>query len=75
MIILLLKGICGGAKYQVQIIEKIETKGRTKRRALDPSYVQKRKAEKTEGIKTLQQCIHMELMIKLVTKLQPIKAT
>ena len=38
------KGSCKGANYTVQIIEKLEGNGRTKRGAIDPSETSKRRA-------------------------------
>ena len=42
------KGICKRAKYRVQIIEKIEGYGKSKRGSLDPYLSQNRRAKERE---------------------------
>ena len=47
-------GMCKGASYKVQIIEKLEGDGRTERGALDPSLTQIRKQKEIKWIKSLR---------------------
>jgi len=47
-------GVCKGASYKVQIVEKLEGDGRTSRGSLDPSLTQIRKKKETTWITTLR---------------------
>ena len=54
-------GICCGAKYCVQIIEKkMEQNRGTKSGTIDSSFAQKRNVFKKEWIKTLHTAIYVE---------------
>ena len=48
------EGLCKGATYKVQILEKLQGNGRTARGALDPSITQFRKSKETEWIRRLR---------------------
>ena len=64
----------GHCKIPCDHFKKLEGIGRTKRSAMDPSFSQKRKALKRQnGWRDYGKRIHIELIINLVMKLQPMK--